>query len=131
MRRCPVHTAAITPAVDADRQREFDSAATLIPQGASVLGSEARAPNTSREAATGAGFRVQSEDDEMTKLPRNDLDRHDWATRASEALAQASQLPAGAMRFEAIRKAEQLGFAAEMRKWLIPKTPNGAPKVTG
>jgi hypothetical protein len=35
------------------------------------------------------------------------------------------------MRFEAIRKAEQLGLAAEMRKWLIPKKPNGAPKATG
>jgi hypothetical protein len=35
------------------------------------------------------------------------------------------------MRSEAIRKAEQLGFAADMRKWLIPKKPNGAPKVTG
>jgi hypothetical protein len=76
-------------------------------------------------------FECHSEDDEMTTLPRNDLDRHDWATRASEALAQARQLPPGAMRFEAIRKAEQLGFAAEMRKWLIPKKPNGAPKVTG
>ena len=96
-----------------------------------MLGSQARAPNASRDVATSAGFGVQSEDDEMTTLPRNDLDCHDWATRASEALAQAKQLPAGAMRFEAIRKAEQLGFAAEMRKWLIPKKPNGAPKVTG
>jgi hypothetical protein len=76
-------------------------------------------------------FERHSEDDEMTTLPRNDLDRHDWATRASEALAQARRLPAGAMRFEAIRKAEQLGLAGEMRKWLIPKKPNGAPKVTG
>ncbi|MCS3446447.1 MULTISPECIES: hypothetical protein [Bradyrhizobium] len=64
----------------------------------------------------------------MTTLPRNDLDRHDWATRASEALAQAKQLPAGAMRFEAIRKAEQLGLAAEMRKWLIPKKPTAPRK---
>jgi hypothetical protein len=72
-----------------------------------------------------------SEDDDMTELPRNDLDSHDWAAQASEALAQARKLPAGSMRSEAIRKAEQLGFAADMRKWLIPKTPNGAPKVTG
>jgi len=93
-----------------------------------VLGSQARAPNASRDVATSAGFGVQSEDDEMTTLPRNDLDRHDWATRASEALAQAKQLPGGAMRSEAIRKAEQLGFAAEMRKWLMPKKPNGARK---
>jgi hypothetical protein len=72
-----------------------------------------------------------SEDDDMTELPRNDLDGHDWAAQASEALAQARKLPAGSMRSEATRKAEQLGFAADMRKWLIPKTPNGAPKVTG
>jgi hypothetical protein len=73
-------------------------------------------------------FERHTEDDEMTTLPRNDLDRHDWATRASEALAQAKQLPAGAMRFEAIRKAEQLGLAAEMRKWLIPKKPTAPRK---
>jgi hypothetical protein len=35
------------------------------------------------------------------------------------------------MRSKAIKKAGQLGFAADMRKWLIPKKPNGAPKVTG
>jgi len=58
----------------------------------------------------------------MTQLPRNDLDRRDWAARASEALAQARQLPAGSMRSEAIRKAEQLGFAADMRKWLYGKS---------
>jgi len=67
----------------------------------------------------------------MTDLPREDPDRRDWAAQASEALAQARKLPAGSMRSEAIRKAEQLGFAADMRKWLIPKKPNGAPKVTG
>ncbi|MEY9154948.1 hypothetical protein [Bradyrhizobium japonicum] len=67
----------------------------------------------------------------MTELPRNDLGSHDWAARASEALARAEKLPAGSMRSEAIRKAEQRGFAADMRKWLIPKKPNGAPKVTG
>lgn len=71
------------------------------------------------------------EDEDMTELPRNDPDNHDWAARASEALAQARKLPAGSMRSEAIRKAEQLGFAADIRKWLIPKKPNGAPKVTG
>ena len=76
-------------------------------------------------------FARHSEDDDMTELPRNDLDRHDWAARASEALAQARKLPAGSMRSEAIRKAEQLRFAADMRKWLIPKKPNGAQNVTG
>jgi hypothetical protein len=76
-------------------------------------------------------FERHSEEDDMTERPRNDLDRHDWATRASQGLAQARQLPVGSMRSEAIRKAEQLGFAADMRKWLIPKKPKGAPKVTG
>jgi hypothetical protein len=41
------------------------------------------------------------------------------------------KLPSGSKRFEAIRKAEQLHFAAEMKKWLMPKERNGAPKVTG
>jgi hypothetical protein len=67
----------------------------------------------------------------MTELPRNDLDSHDWAARAAEALARARTLPPGSIRSEAIRKAAQLGYAADMRKWLIPKTPKGAPKVTG
>jgi hypothetical protein len=35
-------------------------------------------------------FERHRKDDDMTELPRNDLDRHDWAARASEALAQAS-----------------------------------------
>jgi len=70
-------------------------------------------------------FERHSEEDDMTELPRNDLDCHDWA------LAQARQLPPGSMRSEAIRKAEQLGFAVDMRRWLMPKRPNGAPKVTG
>ena len=64
----------------------------------------------------------------MTELPRNDLGSHDWAARASEALAWAEKLSAGSMRSEAIRKAEQLGFAADMRKWLIPKKPNAHRK---
>jgi hypothetical protein len=72
-----------------------------------------------------------SKDDDMTELTRNDLDRHDWAARASRALAQAKKLPSGSKRFEAIRKAEQLHFAAEMKKWLMPKARNGVPKVTG
>jgi hypothetical protein len=76
-------------------------------------------------------FERRSEDDDMTELPCNDLDSHDWAARASAALAQARKLPAGSIRSEAIRKAEQLAFAAEMRKWLIPKAFKGAPKATG
>jgi len=59
----------------------------------------------------------------MTELMRSDLDRHDWAARASEALAQAKKLPPGLKRAEAIRKAGQLRIAAEMKKWLIVKAP--------
>jgi hypothetical protein len=59
----------------------------------------------------------------MTDSSPYDLDRHDWAARASEALAQAEKLPPGAMRCKAIRSAAQLRFAAEMKEWLIPKRP--------
>jgi hypothetical protein len=67
----------------------------------------------------------------MTELTRSDLDRHDWAARASLALARAKQLPPGSIRSEAIRKAEQLRVAANMKEWLMRKEPNGAPKITG
>jgi hypothetical protein len=66
-----------------------------------------------------------SRDDDMTELTRNDLDRHDWAARAAQALARAKKLPRGSKRSEAIRKAGQLRYAAEMKKWLIPKPRNG------
>jgi hypothetical protein len=66
----------------------------------------------------------------MTELTRNDLDSHDWAARAAAALAQAKKLPPGSMRSDAIRKAGQLRIAADMKKWLISKEPNGATKVT-
>ena len=72
-----------------------------------------------------------SKDDDMTELTRNDLDRHDWAARAAQALARAKKLPPGSKRSEAIRKAGQLRYAAEMKKWLIPKPRNGVPKATG
>jgi len=72
-----------------------------------------------------------SKDDDATELTRNDLDNHDWAARASEALAQAKRLPPGSMRSEAIRKAGQLRLAADMKEWLMPKERNGVPKVTG
>ena len=71
-----------------------------------------------------------SKDDDMAKLTRNDLDRHDWAARAAESLAQAKKLPPGLKRSEAIRKAGQLRFAADMKNWLKAKEPNGALKVT-
>jgi hypothetical protein len=67
----------------------------------------------------------------MTEFTRNDLDSHDWAARASEALAQAKKLPPGSMRSEAIRKAGQLRVAADMKDLLTSKRPNGVLKVTG
>ena len=42
-------------------------------------------------------FERHSEDDDMTELPRNDLDSHDWAARAAEALARARALPPGSI----------------------------------
>jgi hypothetical protein len=57
----------------------------------------------------------------MTPLTRNDLDNHDWAARAAEALAQAKKLPPGLKRSEAIRKAGQLRIAAGMKNWLTVK----------
>jgi hypothetical protein len=62
-------------------------------------------------------------DDDMTELMRNDPDRHDWAARASDALAEAKKLPPGLKRAEAIRKAGQLRIAADMKKWLTVKQP--------
>lgn len=60
----------------------------------------------------------------MAKLTRDDFDNHDWAARASQALAQAKKLPPGSMRSEAIRKAEQLRVAADMNNFLMLKDPN-------
>jgi hypothetical protein len=53
----------------------------------------------------------------------DDLDRHDWAAQASEALAQAKKLPPGLKRSKAIRKAGQLRIAADMKNWLMTKEP--------
>ena len=64
---------------------------------------------------------LRSKDDDMTELTRNDIDSHDWAARASEALAQAKTLPTGLKRSEAIRKAAQLRIAADMKNWLTVK----------
>ena len=58
----------------------------------------------------------------MTELTRNDIDSHDWAARAAEGLAQAKKLPPGLKRSEAIRKAEHLRFAADMKNWLTAKS---------
>jgi hypothetical protein len=70
-----------------------------------------------------ATWERHSKDDDMTELTRNDLDRHDWAARASNALAEAKKLPPGSRRAEAIRKAGQLRIAADMKKWLMVKQP--------
>jgi hypothetical protein len=51
------------------------------------------------------------------------LDSHDWKARASEALANAKKLPPGSKRTEAIRKAEQLQIAADMKEFLMAKEP--------
>ena len=64
-----------------------------------------------------------SKDDDMPELTRTDIDSHDWAARAAEGLAQAKKLPPGLKRSEAIRKAEQLRFAAAMKNWLTAKEP--------
>jgi hypothetical protein len=61
----------------------------------------------------------------MTELMRNDLDSHDWAARAAEALARAKKLPPGLKRSEAIRKAGQLRIAADMKSWLTAKRAGG------
>jgi hypothetical protein len=60
----------------------------------------------------------------LAKLTRDDFDSHDWAARASHALAQAKRLPPGSMLLEAIRKAEQLRVAADMKSFLMLKDPN-------
>jgi len=41
-----------------------------------------------------------SKDDDMTELTRNDLDRHDWAARASSGSGTGKEV---AVRIEAIR----------------------------
>jgi hypothetical protein len=67
-----------------------------------------------------------SKNNDMAKLTRDDFDNHDWAARASHALAQAKRLPPGSMRSEAIRKAEQLRVAADMKSFLMLKDPNAS-----
>ena len=45
-------------------------------------------------------------------------DSRDWGVRAAEALANAKDMPEGPDRDEALRKAEQLRTAAEMKGYL-------------
>ena len=67
----------------------------------------------------------------MTELTRNDLDSHDWTARGIRGSDTAKKLPPGSLRSQAVRKAEQLRVAAEMKKLLMSKEPKGVPKVTG
>jgi hypothetical protein len=53
----------------------------------------------------------------------DDFDRHDWAARASKALAQSKKMPPGSKRSEAVRKAGQLRIAADMKDWLMTREP--------
>ena len=45
-------------------------------------------------------------------------DQRDWSVRAAEAFANAATMPDGPARDEAMRKAEQLRTAAEMKGYL-------------
>lgn len=54
-------------------------------------------------------------------------DSRDWSIRAAEALAAAKDMPPGPNRDEAMRRAEQLRSAAEMKGYLSSgelKAPN-------
>jgi hypothetical protein len=51
------------------------------------------------------------------------IDRHDWDARASEALANAKKLPPGLKRTDALKKAEQLRAAADMKHFLMANAP--------
>ncbi len=56
----------------------------------------------------------------MARRLRSDLiDQRDWSVRAAEALANAKAMPTGSERDEAVRKAEQLRTAAEMKGYLL------------
>jgi hypothetical protein len=57
------------------------------------------------------------------KPTHNNIDRHDWDARASEALENAKKLPPGSKRIEAIKKAGQLRVAADMKDLLMTKEP--------
>jgi hypothetical protein len=61
--------------------------------------------------------------DEAMKNTHNNIDRHDWDARASEALENAKKLSPGSKRIEAIKKAGQLRIAADMKDLLMAKEP--------
>jgi hypothetical protein len=59
----------------------------------------------------------------MKQLTRKGLHSHDWDTKASEALERAKMLPPGSRRSDAIKKAGQLGVAADMKSLLMAREP--------
>jgi hypothetical protein len=65
----------------------------------------------------------------MKRPPKHRSARHhDWDILAQEALDAARQLPHGAERTEALRKAGQLRVAADMKQMLTakPNRPEGS-----
>lgn len=55
----------------------------------------------------------------MARRAQTDLsDPREWSVRAAEALQIAMAMPPGASRDEALRRAEQLRSAAEMKGYL-------------
>lgn len=63
----------------------------------------------------------------MSPLVESDADHHDWDARAKQALERARALPPGADRLTAVRKAEQLQLAANMRQWLSTRHDDREP----
>jgi hypothetical protein len=52
----------------------------------------------------------------MKRRWKDEPSAHDWDARVQQALAEARKLPDGPERSEALRKAEQLRLAADMKK---------------
>jgi hypothetical protein len=65
----------------------------------------------------------------MTELTHNYLDSHDWAARASEALAQAKKLPPGSNRSEGRWKTMRLHPHEFIRRFLMHVLPKGFHRV--
>jgi hypothetical protein len=57
------------------------------------------------------------------KQTHNNIDRHDWDARASDALANAKKLPPGSKRTDALKKAGQLRAAPDMKHFLMANEP--------
>jgi hypothetical protein len=59
----------------------------------------------------------------MTEVTRNVVDSHDWAARASEALAQAKKFAARIETIRSYQKSRTLRVAADMKNLLMAKEP--------